>query len=221
MKEFKIDNKGTGRLFSSNILERLTRTNFIFPVIFYFVVAIAFLVLAYADNSFRFIKALWLIPSGWFFFTLVEYLIHRFVFHFHATNDRQLNLQYNIHGVHHEFPRDKDRLVMPPLISVIFSFGFYFFFRWLMGAYSLLFFSGFIAGYSSYLVLHFAVHALKPPKNFLKFFWKHHSLHHYDSVHSAFSVSMPLWDYLFGTLPRSTGSARKEIENRLPDAVRK
>jgi 4-hydroxysphinganine ceramide fatty acyl 2-hydroxylase len=106
---------------------------------------------------------------------------------------------------------------MPPVISIILSFGFYLLFVWMMDDYGNLFFSGFIAGYSTYLIIHYAVHALKPPKNFLKFFWKHHSLHHYDSVHSAFSVSMPLWDYLFRTLPKSRGKVRSEIESRLPD----
>ena len=217
MKEFKIDNKGSTRLFSSNILEQLTRTNFLFPIITYYVGAILFILLSYFNKSIHFSAALWLIPLGWLLFTLVEYLVHRFVFHFHATTEKQLNIQYSIHGVHHEFPRDKERLVMPPVVSIIMASGFYFLFVLLLDDYAMLFFSGFIAGYSSYLILHYSVHALKPPKNMLKLFWKHHSLHHYDSVHSAFSVSMPLWDYLFRTVPKSTGKARQAIENRLPD----
>jgi 4-hydroxysphinganine ceramide fatty acyl 2-hydroxylase len=219
MKNFKIDNKGTVKLFSNKILERLSRTNFLFPVIVFAALSALFLVLSFFDNGINFRYALWLFPLGWLSFTLVEYLIHRFLFHFHATTEKELDLQYKIHGVHHEFPRDKDRLVMPPVISVMLAFAFYYLFKLLMDDYGKLFFSGFIGGYSVYLVIHYAVHALKPPKNFFKFFWKHHSLHHYDSVHSAFSVSLPLWDYLFNTLPQTTGKARKDIEDRLPDML--
>jgi 4-hydroxysphinganine ceramide fatty acyl 2-hydroxylase len=217
MRKFKIDNNGTVKLFSNKILERLSRTNFLFPVIVYTFLSVFFLVLASFDTHIYFPRAWWLFPAGWILFTLVEYLIHRFLFHFHATTEKELDLQYKIHGVHHEFPRDKDRLVMPPVVSIILTVGFYFLFKWLMQENGKLFFSGFIGGYAAYLIIHYAVHVLKPPKNFLRFLWKHHSLHHYDSVHSAFSVSMPLWDYLFNTLPRTKGKARTETENRLPD----
>jgi sterol desaturase/sphingolipid hydroxylase (fatty acid hydroxylase superfamily) len=219
MKNFKIDNKGTVKLFSNAILERLSRTNFLFPVIFYSLLSLSFVVLAYKDEDINFLRTLFLLPLGWLFFTLIEYLVHRFLFHFKATTEKELDIQYKIHGVHHEFPRDKDRLVMPPVVSIVLVFGFYFLFYFIMGNPGKLFFSGFIAGYSSYLVIHYAVHALKPPNNFLKFFWKHHSMHHYDSVHSAFSVSMPLWDYVFNTLPRTAGKERKDIENKLPDVL--
>jgi sterol desaturase/sphingolipid hydroxylase (fatty acid hydroxylase superfamily) len=217
MKEFKIDNKGTTRLFSNKILESLTRTNFLVPVIAYYAIAILFSALAYFDDEINFLSALWLFPSGWLTFTLVEYLIHRFLFHFNAKTEKELDVQYNIHGVHHEFPRDKDRLAMPPVISILVSGGFYLFFRMLMGDDSMLFFSGFVAGYSSYLLIHYAVHVKKPPQNFLKYFWRHHSLHHYASVHSAFSVSLPLWDYVFGTLPDER--ERMKHSQKLPDRI--
>jgi len=214
MKSFKIDNKGSGRLFSSSVLERMTRTHFLIPVIFYYAVAIVFMWVTWEQKTFPFMNAVWLLPAGWLLFTLVEYLIHRFLFHFHAVSEKELNFQYNIHGVHHEFPKDKKRLVMPPVISILLSAGFYFLFVFLLGDMGMLLFAGFISGYSSYLIIHFAVHALKPPRNFLRFFWTHHSLHHYASVHSAFSVSMPLWDYLFGTLP---GKKNQHAALKLPD----
>ena len=101
---------------------------------------------------------------------------------------------------------------MPMTMSLIISSGFFFLFRFIAGDYGLLLFAGFVAGYSSYLLVHYAVHALKPPKNFLRYYWKHHSLHHYSSVNTAYSVSFPLWDYLFGTMPkhgRDTGAGGK------------
>jgi hypothetical protein len=58
-------------------------------------------------------------------FTLVEYLIHRYIFHFTPSNEGEEKLQYNIHGVHHEFPKDKDRLAMPPVLSILVAIFFF------------------------------------------------------------------------------------------------
>lgn len=73
-------------------------------------------------------------------FSLVEYFIHRYIFHFNAVNEKEEQLKYHIHGVHHEYPRDKDRLVMPPLISFGIAILFYFFFKFIAGDYVWLFF---------------------------------------------------------------------------------
>jgi len=201
MKDFKIDNKGSGKLFSNKFLERLTRTNFIVPVVFFYFVALACLVAAYWMPEISLLKFIWMFPVGMIAFSLVEYLMHRFFFHFHVASDREALIQYSIHGVHHEFPRDKDRLVMPIVLSLLLSFLFFLLFTWLMGKTGIIFFGGFVAGYSTYLSIHYAIHAMKPPQNFLKYLWKHHSMHHYSSVETAFSVSLPIWDYLFGTMP--------------------
>jgi 4-hydroxysphinganine ceramide fatty acyl 2-hydroxylase len=88
-----------------------------------------------------------------------------------------------------------------------------------MGDYGLIFFAGFVAGYSTYLIIHYAVHALKPPKNFLRYLWRHHSHHHYSSVDTAFGVSLPFWDVLFGTMPLAKGADKTRIEEQLPDKI--
>ena len=215
MKDFKINNKGTTQLFHNPVLESFTRTNFLVPVVFYYAVAVSSLTVAFLYTELHFVRVAWIFPLGMVAFSLVEYLIHRFLFHFNATTENQLQLQYSMHGVHHEFPRDKDRLVMPPVISILLSVLFFFLYRFLMGDYGLLFFAGFVSGYSTYLIIHYAVHALKPPKNVLKYLWRHHSHHHYASVHSAYSVSFPLWDILFHTMPIAKGEERKQIESKL------
>jgi sterol desaturase/sphingolipid hydroxylase (fatty acid hydroxylase superfamily) len=215
MKDFRIDNRGSGQLFQNKFLERLTRTPFIVPVAFYYILSVSCLWVAYKDPDIPLLAKLWLVPAGMIVFSFVEYLIHRYIFHFKATSQQQERLQYSIHGVHHEYPRDKERLVMPLVLSVILAGLFFLLFSFLMGTDGLIFYAGFIAGYSSYLVIHYAVHAIKPPQNFLKYWWKHHSLHHYASVHSAFSVSFPLWDILFGTMPSQ--QERKRVAERMAE----
>ena len=217
MKHFKVDNKGTGQLFHNKFLERLTRTPFLVPVLFYYLVSLLCIWHAYTSPNVGLLDNIWMIPAGMVAFSFVEYLIHRFLFHFNASTEKQEKIQYSIHGIHHEFPRDKDRLVMPIAISVILALLFYLFFKAIFGENGIVFFAGFMAGYSTYLVIHFAVHAMKPPQNFLKYWWRHHSLHHYASVHTAFSVSFPLWDILFGTMP--SPQERTKVSEKLPDAI--
>lgn len=201
MEEYKPVNKGTTQLFDNPVLEGLTRTNFWFPVSIYYILAVAVLSYGLITQSYNF----WIIPvlfiGGLIIFSLVEYMIHRFLFHFPAKTQKQKELIYTVHGVHHEFPRDKDRLVMPPVVSIILAGVFFVSFYFLIGKYAFIFFPGFIAGYSTYLFIHYAVHAYKPPKNFLKYLWKHHSLHHYKDTDTAFAVSFPFWDIIFGTMP--------------------
>ena len=201
MEDYKPVNKGTTQLFENPVLEGLTRTNFWFPVSLYYSLAVAVLIYGFATETFTFLTIVVAFIGGLLSFSLVEYLIHRFLFHFRAKNDRQKKLLYTMHGVHHEFPRDKDRLVMPPVVSILLAGLFLALFYFLFGKYAFIFFPGFIAGYSTYLFIHYAVHAYKPPKNFLKYLWKHHSLHHYKDNDAAFAVSFPLWDIIFGTMP--------------------
>ena len=133
MKHFKVDNKGTGQLFHNKFLERLTRTPFLVPVLFYYLVSLICIWHAYTSPNISLLDNIWMIPTGMVAFSFVEYLIHRFLFHFNASTEKQEKIQYSIHGIHHEFPRDKDRLVMPIAISVILALLFYLFFKAIFG----------------------------------------------------------------------------------------
>lgn len=199
MARAAISNKGTKVLFKNYLLERLTRTHFLFPVILFYVLSTAMLLLALLYTQVSYIMTLVLFVNGVFTFTLIEYLIHRFLFHFHASTPKEKRIQYLIHGVHHEYPKDKDRLVMPPVVSVFLALLFFLMFWLLMKESSLAFFSGFCFGYSSYLIIHYSVHRYKPPKNFLRILWKHHALHHYREDEGNYSVSLPLWDFIFSS----------------------
>jgi sterol desaturase/sphingolipid hydroxylase (fatty acid hydroxylase superfamily) len=197
MAKAAIHNSGTKTLFENRLLESLTRTNFLFPVILFYALSALMLILALSILSLSPVSLLLLFLVGLTAFTLTEYLIHRFLFHFNATTEKQKKIQYLIHGVHHEFPKDKDRLVMPPVISVLLAVFFFSVYWLLMKKYSLVFFSGFCFGYSTYLIIHYSVHRYKPPKNFLRILWKHHAMHHYREEEGNFSVSFPFWDFVF------------------------
>jgi len=135
-------------------------------------------------------------------FTWVEYLIHRYIFHMSTETEKRAKLQYTIHGVHHEYPKDKERLAMPPVLSITLATMLLVLFRLILGDLVFSFLPGFIVGYAYYLSIHYMVHAYQPPKNFLKILWVNHSIHHYKDGAEVFGVSSPLWDYIYGTMPK-------------------
>ena len=59
-----------------------------------------------------------LFGAGVMLWTLMEYLMHRFVFHLTPRGRFGVLFAYLIHGVHHAFPEDRRRWLMPPIISV-------------------------------------------------------------------------------------------------------
>jgi len=140
--------------------------------------------------------------GGFFFFTFVEYMMHKYFFHMEPNTPIKDKIQYSVHGVHHDYPKDKDRLAMPPFVSAAYAVILYLIFKLILGDMGYYFLPGFLIGYSSYLGVHFIVHAFPPPKNFLKILWVNHAIHHYKDPDSAFGVSTPLWDIILGTMPK-------------------
>lgn len=196
----KIKNKGQGRLFQSEYLEMMTKTH---PVVIYsmYLPVVVFLVYyALAFHVLSLAKVIGLFFLGMLFWSLMEYVLHRFVFHFLTENIKLQKIVYRIHGVHHEYPRDRERLFMPPIPSLILATLFFSAQYGIMGWDVLAFFPGFLLGYLLYGSMHYAIHAFSPPP-FLKALWRNHHLHHYKYPNKGFGVSSVLWDYIFGTIP--------------------
>src|SRR4051812_8433055 len=101
MKEFKVDNKGTRALFDNKVLESLTRTHFAFPVTLYFFISTVAVLYAFIQVQNNWLFNLLMFITGMVIFSFVEYLIHRFLFHFKTDTEKKVHLQYNIHGIHH------------------------------------------------------------------------------------------------------------------------
>jgi sterol desaturase/sphingolipid hydroxylase (fatty acid hydroxylase superfamily) len=202
-KEIKPRPKGTKQLFDNPLLEKLSRTHIAVPLTMYAVLSAAFLYYGVANMGLGILAITGLFAIGMFSFTLAEYLMHRYLYHMEPTTESRKKFIYTVHGVHHEFPKDKDRLAMPPLLALLIITILYFLFDAVMGVYVFGFLPGFIIGYSLYLFVHYAVHAFQPPKNFLKVLWVNHGIHHYKEPDKAYGVSSPFWDYIFRTMPES------------------
>jgi sterol desaturase/sphingolipid hydroxylase (fatty acid hydroxylase superfamily) len=199
-KEFIPRNKGTKILFQNPILEKLTRTHIAVPLAIFAVYSCALLIWSATHTSLSVSQTVGLFFLGVIAFTWVEYMVHRYVFHMKTYTKIRAKLQYTIHGVHHEYPKDKDRLAMPPLLSVTIATILLLLFRLVMGDLVFAFLPGFIVGYAAYLAIHYMVHAFPPPNNFLKALWINHGIHHYKDGDLIYGVSSPLWDYVYGTM---------------------
>ncbi|HUX84331.1 MAG TPA: sterol desaturase family protein [Chitinophagaceae bacterium] len=199
MKFEKIKNKGQARLFESQYLEIMTKTH---PLVIWGIyLPIIVLMLYYSSHSLGFGvgKILLIFLGAVLFWSLFEYIMHRYIFHLVSENPRVQRVIYIMHGNHHEFPRDKERLFMPPVPSLILASVLFSLFYLILGKAAFPFFPGFLLGYLIYGSMHFAIHAWNPPIRLLKPLWRNHHLHHYKSDDKGFGVSSSFWDRIFGT----------------------
>ena len=195
----KNKSRETIRMFKSPILERLSRTHVSIPISIFLLYTGGLLYWSIENIQLTAGMTVSLFFVGWISFTLVEYLTHRYVFHMKTDTGLKKKLQYAFHGVHHNYPKDKDRLAMPPIMSITLATILLFVFKLLMGDFVFAFLPGFLMGYAMYLLVHYIVHAFPPPKNFFKALWVNHSIHHHKDSSKIFGVSSPLWDYVFRT----------------------
>ncbi len=138
---------------------------------------------------------------GLFFWTFTEYILHRFVFHYQPRSSWGKKLHFLVHGIHHDYPRDSTRLVMPLGISAPLALLFYGAFILIGGVHGMVVFAGFILGYVCYDVIHYATHHLTMRGKIGAFLKNYHMRHHFEDDHHAFGVSTPMWDFVFRSLP--------------------
>lgn len=201
-------NKGSATIFQNKFLESLTKTSVRSNIIIYGLGVAALIYNAIVIKGIPVETFLLFFVFSMFSWTLAEYLLHRYLFHWISDNKFVKRFHFVMHGSHHLYPRDTERLLMPPVPGFIMAsilFGIFYIIFSIIGYpdYTWAYFPGFFLGYLLYSFVHRATHVNKPPKRF-KYLWKHHSLHHYKYPDKAFGVSNTLWDRVFGTMPPKT-----------------
>src|SRR5262249_33884540 len=115
----------TVRMFDSDFMEFFSRVHPATPLILYFPVVGFMLYVAVWRQGFPVLVVVGLFLLGMLLWTLFEYLIHRYIFHYEPKTGVGKRLHYIIHGVHHDYPNDARRLVMRPSVSVPLAVLFY------------------------------------------------------------------------------------------------
>ncbi len=195
------------RLFKSPVLEALTHVHPSVPFLVW--VPVVFYQLGRAFDALPAAVLLFWFVLGALFWTLTEYAMHRYVFHFPATSKAGQYLVFLFHGIHHDDPEDPTRLVMPPVVSITLASLFYVLFAAVLGGELCRpFFAGFMSGYLVYDYIHFATHHFRPKTAWGRALKENHMKHHYLKKGGKWGVSSPLWDHVFGTFREKTREER-------------
>jgi sterol desaturase/sphingolipid hydroxylase (fatty acid hydroxylase superfamily) len=186
------------RMFESDLLEKFTHIHPATPLVIY-VPMIGWMIYLAAARGLSLGSIALLFVCGVAIWTLVEYTMHRFVFHYEPRSSWGKRLHFMVHGVHHDYPQDATRLVMPPLVSLPLALLFYALFYLIFGRSTPAAFAGLLVGYLFYDMLHYATHHLPMKRGVWLFLKRYHLRHHYQDDHAGYGVSSPLWDHVFGT----------------------
>lgn len=191
--------KGSAPIFG-NFLEPLSKTPwYVIPIIW---IPADIYCISLALRGLPWYGVATLYALGLFIWTLVEYLLHRFLFHidkYLPDHPIALTLHFLLHGIHHYLPMDRLRLVMPPTLLVVLTTPLYhlahllFPYYWAMSV-----FAGSFMGYVMYDCTHYFIHHIKLPA-FMKNIKVNHLDHHYKNYELGFGVTSKLWDKVFGT----------------------
>jgi sterol desaturase/sphingolipid hydroxylase (fatty acid hydroxylase superfamily) len=199
-KNFVSNKDETVRMFENDFFEALSRVHWTVPLYIFVPIILFFLFTSIYTYALDLGNILLMFAFGLVIWTLTEYLLHRFIFHYPAKSKFGEKIHFIFHGVHHDYPKDSKRLVMPPSVSLPLALLFYFLFKTILGdVYLSAFFPGFLTGYLFYDITHYAIHHFNMKNKFWLAIKNHHMKHHYLHDDKGFGVSQPAWDYVFKT----------------------
>ncbi len=187
-------------MFENRFLERFTRIHYSVPLFIFVPVILYCLYRAFWIENTGIFLVLGFILIGLFVWTLTEYVLHRFLFHWMPPGKLGERMHFVFHGVHHDYPSDSKRLVMVPTISIPLAALFFFLFKFLLGGIMVFpFFAGFLSGYLFYDMVHYAIHHYSFKSKFWLDLKQYHMLHHYKDMNNGYGVSSKFWDLIFRT----------------------
>ena len=151
-----------------------------------------------------------LVVLGFLSWGPIEYVLHRFIFHFDARSNSGRTLIYAAHMSHHENPKTTNNLfasmkISLPIATTYWLLAWAALGTWRTASYL---FAGLIVGYFSYEWLHFQAHQRRSRLPLFRYLKKYHLLHHYRTPGLRFGVTSPFFDFLFGTFRSVRNTAK-------------
>lgn len=148
-----------------------------------------------------------LIVPGVLLWTLVEYAMHRYFFHWQPKSEKLQQLVFIMHGNHHAVPNDRLRNLMPLVVSMPVGALIWTGMVALAGPSGNWLFMGFAIGYVFYDLVHYTCHQQSMNSRLGRALKLHHMHHHYQRETGNYSITLIFWDRVFGTaLKRSRGT---------------
>lgn len=170
------------------------------PVYFYTALAVCLIALTRGED-FSWWQNVLFISFGILSWMVIEYVLHRFIFHYSAHSAFGKKFVYAAHLSHHETPRTANRFFSSLIFSLPIASG-YVLLAWIVTGSShaaAWLFAGLTAGFACYEWLHFQAHHRRPRLRLFRYLRKYHLLHHYQSPELRFGVTSLLFDVLMGT----------------------
>ena len=190
---------GQSRMFELPAIERLTFAQPWWPLALFGSVGLVSVAVALLEGVTPLVAASGYL-AGLFVWTLVEYGMHRFSFHHAPTSERQVAFGYLVHGVHHAYPDDPRRWVMPLVVTLPIGIALFSGMYAALGIAGLSAFAGFAHGYVTYDTVHWAIHRNVFGTRLGRYLRRHHLQHHHATPDRRYGVSSPIWDVVFRTL---------------------
>lgn len=171
------------------------------PTLLYSPIALILIVLSVKYQPKDFLSVIIFVSIGLFSWTLVEYFLHRFVFHWTQVKDPWKTLASGLHMAHHKSANAEDLILSPPFVSFAFGIILYLLFSLITQSFAngALLESGLLGGYVFYEWVHYGSHRYHPKSVLGKYLQQYHLKHHFKNPNGTFGVTSPLWDTLFGT----------------------
>ncbi|KAL5577797.1 hypothetical protein UlMin_019496 [Ulmus minor] len=198
------------RFFESDFWEFLTLTVWwVVPLIWLPVISWSISMSAQMGHTFP--QLALMVGLGIFIWTLLEYTLHRFLFHIKTKSYWGNTAHYLLHGCHHKHPMDRLRLVFPPTATAVLCIPFWNLVK-LMATPSTTpaLFGGGLLGYVMYDVTHYYLHHGQPSKEQIRNLKKYHLNHHFRIQNKGFGITSSLWDKVFGTLPQTKAAEKSK-----------
>ena len=197
------------RMFESDFVDFFSRVPWwVVPLVYVPMIAMSMMYAVVVDGlSPLALAPLWF--AGWVVWSLMEYWLHRTLFHWIPSASWGEQFHFYLHGVHHRWFKDRFRLVMPPaaslgiavvVVATLKGLGFALLplvdDAWVFGLYA-----GIVFGYLVYDMVHYYIHHAKPKSKMMLALRSHHNKHHHNKKYKEkkFGVSMTVWDHVFGT----------------------
>jgi sterol desaturase/sphingolipid hydroxylase (fatty acid hydroxylase superfamily) len=203
MKEYVRNAKG--RMFESDFFELFSKVPPSAPFVFWIPIGIGISAFALATGVTTVREGAPMLPLGFFGWQVTEYFVHKHLFHWLGIGPISRRFHDIVHGFHHKYPDDGDRLVMPLAVSIgiasILGGALYFAHA---PAKTVPLWVGVLAGYLFYDFMHWSTHFRKPRTKWGRKMRAHHMSHHFADIDTNFGISNRFMDVLLGTLKKRT-----------------
>lgn len=187
-------------MFENTLIDAFSRTPYqVVPILF--VPATVGMLWLSLQGGISWVASLGVALMGFVWWTFLEYWAHRTLFHWTPPGRWGERFHFILHGVHHQWPNDRFRLVFPAALSLSLYALFLGLHALLLGGWAFAFQAGVGVGYMTYDLTHYYVHHGRAKKGRMRRLRQHHILHHFKSGYTGkFGVSTTFWDRVFRTM---------------------